>query len=101
MPRRVDHEERRTQIADALIRVAGRRGLHALGKRPWVAAYFLARASPVCPGLVLLGPHHPGHFELGDLPVCPSVPAQTREAAVLQCCGLGTGPISPNSERGV
>ncbi|MFJ5811254.1 TetR/AcrR family transcriptional regulator [Streptomyces sp. NPDC093093] len=33
MPKRVDHEERRTQIADALIQVAGRRGLHAVGMR--------------------------------------------------------------------
>ncbi|MCX4779821.1 TetR/AcrR family transcriptional regulator [Streptomyces sp. NBC_01264] len=33
MPKRVDHEERRTQIAEALIRVAGRRGLHAVGMR--------------------------------------------------------------------
>lgn len=33
MPKRVDHEERRTEIADALVRVAGRRGLHAVGMR--------------------------------------------------------------------
>ncbi|MEU9148134.1 TetR family transcriptional regulator C-terminal domain-containing protein [Streptomyces sp. NPDC048349] len=33
MPKRVDHEERRSQIAEALIRVAGRRGLHAVGMR--------------------------------------------------------------------
>ncbi|MGW7328392.1 TetR/AcrR family transcriptional regulator [Streptomyces sp. NPDC054840] len=33
MPKRVDHEERRAQIADALIRVAGRRELHAVGMR--------------------------------------------------------------------
>jgi AcrR family transcriptional regulator len=33
MPRLVDHEERRAQIAEALIRVAGRRGLHAVGMR--------------------------------------------------------------------
>lgn len=33
MPKRVDHEERRTQIADALIRVVGRQGLHAVGMR--------------------------------------------------------------------
>ncbi|MCY0934140.1 TetR/AcrR family transcriptional regulator [Streptomyces sp. H34-S4] len=33
MPKRVDHEERRTQITEALIRVAGRRGLHAVGMR--------------------------------------------------------------------
>lgn len=33
MPKRVDHEERRGQIAEALIRVAGRRGLHAVGMR--------------------------------------------------------------------
>ncbi|WP_424212902.1 TetR/AcrR family transcriptional regulator [Streptomyces sp. BI20] len=33
MPKRVDHEERRTQIAAALVRVAGRRGLHAVGMR--------------------------------------------------------------------
>ncbi|MDR6981129.1 AcrR family transcriptional regulator [Streptomyces sp. 3330] len=33
MPKRVDHDERRTQIAEALIRVAGRRGLHAVGMR--------------------------------------------------------------------
>ncbi|MET9324143.1 TetR/AcrR family transcriptional regulator [Streptomyces sp. NPDC003038] len=33
MPKRVDHEERRDQIAEALVRVAGRRGLHAVGMR--------------------------------------------------------------------
>ncbi|MGY4390654.1 AcrR family transcriptional regulator [Streptomyces sp. TE12347] len=33
MPKRVDHEERRAQIAEALIRVAGRRGLHAVAMR--------------------------------------------------------------------
>ncbi|WP_371677752.1 TetR/AcrR family transcriptional regulator [Streptomyces sp. NBC_01276] len=33
MPKLVDHEERRTQIAEALIQVAGRRGLHAVGMR--------------------------------------------------------------------
>ncbi|MFE7267662.1 TetR/AcrR family transcriptional regulator [Streptomyces sp. NPDC057592] len=33
MPKRVDHEERSTQIPDALIRVAGRQGLHAVGMR--------------------------------------------------------------------
>ncbi|MFE4536219.1 TetR/AcrR family transcriptional regulator [Streptomyces scopuliridis] len=33
MPKRVDHEERRTEIADALVRVAGRRGLHGVGMR--------------------------------------------------------------------
>ncbi|MFF2850890.1 TetR/AcrR family transcriptional regulator [Streptomyces sp. NPDC058001] len=33
MPKRVDHDERRTEIAQALIRVAGRRGLHAVGMR--------------------------------------------------------------------
>ncbi|MEU9504527.1 TetR/AcrR family transcriptional regulator [Streptomyces sp. NPDC048196] len=33
MPKRVDHAERRTQIAEALVRVAGRRGLHAVGMR--------------------------------------------------------------------
>ncbi|WP_217553672.1 TetR/AcrR family transcriptional regulator [Streptomyces sp. GbtcB6] len=33
MPKRVDHDERRTQIAEALIRVAGRRGLHTVGMR--------------------------------------------------------------------
>ncbi|MFF3013535.1 TetR/AcrR family transcriptional regulator [Streptomyces sp. NPDC057939] len=33
MPKRVDHEERRTQIAEALVRVAGRQGLHAVGMR--------------------------------------------------------------------
>ncbi|MEW2412480.1 TetR/AcrR family transcriptional regulator [Streptomyces sp. NPDC046866] len=33
MPKRVDHEERRAQIAAALVRVAGRRGLHAVGMR--------------------------------------------------------------------
>ncbi|ANS63289.1 hypothetical protein SLINC_1065 [Streptomyces lincolnensis] len=33
MPKRVDHTERRTEIADALVRVAGRRGLHAVGMR--------------------------------------------------------------------
>jgi len=33
MPKRVDHEERRRQIADALLRVAAVRGLHAAGMR--------------------------------------------------------------------
>ncbi|MEV2211625.1 TetR/AcrR family transcriptional regulator [Streptomyces sp. NPDC050997] len=33
MPKRVDHAERRTEIAEALIRVAGHRGLHAVGMR--------------------------------------------------------------------
>ncbi|MFI9064454.1 TetR/AcrR family transcriptional regulator [Streptomyces sp. NPDC053429] len=33
MPKHVDHEERRTQIAESLIQVAGRRGLHAVGMR--------------------------------------------------------------------
>ncbi|MFB6991269.1 TetR/AcrR family transcriptional regulator [Streptomyces sp. NPDC056304] len=33
MPKRVDHVERRTEIAEALFRVAGRRGLHAVGMR--------------------------------------------------------------------
>ncbi|AZQ70703.1 MULTISPECIES: TetR/AcrR family transcriptional regulator [Streptomyces] len=33
MPKRVDHAERRTEIAEALLRVAGRRGLHAVRMR--------------------------------------------------------------------
>jgi AcrR family transcriptional regulator len=33
VPRRVDHEERRQQIADALVRTAATRGLHAAGMR--------------------------------------------------------------------
>ena len=33
MPKRVDHQERRRQIADALLRVAATRGLHATGMR--------------------------------------------------------------------
>ena len=33
MPKRVDHEERRQQIADALLRTAAVRGLHATGMR--------------------------------------------------------------------
>ncbi|PXY17056.1 TetR/AcrR family transcriptional regulator [Prauserella flavalba] len=33
MPRTVDHEERRAHIADALVRVAGRDGLHAVTMR--------------------------------------------------------------------
>jgi AcrR family transcriptional regulator len=33
VPKRVDHEERRRQIADALVRVAAARGLHAIGMR--------------------------------------------------------------------
>ncbi|MEU5049408.1 TetR/AcrR family transcriptional regulator [Streptomyces sp. NPDC021096] len=33
MPKRVDHDERRAEIAEALVRVAGRRGLHAVGMR--------------------------------------------------------------------
>jgi AcrR family transcriptional regulator len=33
VPKRVDHEERRRQIADALLRTAATRGLHAVGMR--------------------------------------------------------------------
>src|ERR1700758_964818 len=33
VPKRVDHEERRRQIADALLRTAVTRGLHATGMR--------------------------------------------------------------------
>ncbi|MGW2818211.1 TetR/AcrR family transcriptional regulator [Streptomyces sp. NPDC001415] len=33
MPKRVDHAQRRTEITEALVRVAGRRGLHAVGMR--------------------------------------------------------------------
>ncbi|MEU2281591.1 TetR/AcrR family transcriptional regulator [Streptomyces sp. NPDC013178] len=33
MPKRVDHAERRTEIAEALLQVAARRGLHAVGMR--------------------------------------------------------------------
>jgi AcrR family transcriptional regulator len=33
VPKRVDHEERRRRIADALLRVAAERGLHATGMR--------------------------------------------------------------------
>ncbi|KUL36802.1 TetR family transcriptional regulator [Streptomyces sp. NRRL F-4489] len=33
MPRRVDHAERRAALTEALIRVAARRGLHAVGMR--------------------------------------------------------------------
>jgi AcrR family transcriptional regulator len=33
VPRRVDHQERRRQIADALVRTAATRGLHAAGMR--------------------------------------------------------------------
>ena len=33
MPKRVDHAQRRTEIVEALVRVAGRRGLHAVGMR--------------------------------------------------------------------
>src|SRR6478752_1258403 len=33
MPKRVDHVQRRTEIVEALVRVAGRRGLHAVGMR--------------------------------------------------------------------
>lgn len=33
MPKRVDHAQRRTEIAEALVRVAGRNGLHAVGMR--------------------------------------------------------------------
>lgn len=33
MPKRVDHAVRRTEIAEALLRVAARRGLHAVGMR--------------------------------------------------------------------
>ncbi|MEU5417905.1 TetR/AcrR family transcriptional regulator [Streptomyces sp. NPDC020799] len=33
MPKHVDHDVRRAEIAEALVRVAGRRGLHAVGMR--------------------------------------------------------------------
>ncbi|MFI1072807.1 TetR/AcrR family transcriptional regulator [Streptomyces puniciscabiei] len=33
MPKRVDHAERRTEIAEGLVRAAGRLGLHAVGMR--------------------------------------------------------------------
>ncbi len=33
MPKRVDHAERRTEIAQGLVRAAGRQGLHAVGMR--------------------------------------------------------------------
>ncbi|MGW1143974.1 TetR/AcrR family transcriptional regulator, partial [Streptomyces sp. NPDC002454] len=33
MPKRVDHAVRRAEITDALLRVAARRGLHAVGMR--------------------------------------------------------------------
>ncbi|MEU3710142.1 TetR/AcrR family transcriptional regulator [Streptomyces catenulae] len=33
MPKRVDHDERRAEIGRALVRVAARRGLHAVGMR--------------------------------------------------------------------
>ncbi|MGW1227565.1 TetR/AcrR family transcriptional regulator [Streptomyces sp. NPDC002530] len=33
MPKRADHAERRSEIAEALVRVGGRRGLHAVGMR--------------------------------------------------------------------
>ncbi|WP_445527051.1 TetR/AcrR family transcriptional regulator [Streptomyces cyslabdanicus] len=33
MPKRVDHAQRRTEIAEALVRAAGQRGLHAVGMR--------------------------------------------------------------------
>jgi AcrR family transcriptional regulator len=33
VPKRVDHEERRRQISDALLRTAATRGLHATGMR--------------------------------------------------------------------
>jgi AcrR family transcriptional regulator len=33
VPKRVDHEERRRQISDALLRAASARGLHAIGMR--------------------------------------------------------------------
>lgn len=33
MPRKVDHDERRAEIADGLVRVAGREGLHAVTMR--------------------------------------------------------------------
>jgi AcrR family transcriptional regulator len=38
VPKRVDHEERRRQIADALLRTAVTRGLHATGMREVAAA---------------------------------------------------------------
>ncbi len=38
MPKRVDHAERRRQIADALLRTAATRGLHATGMREVAAA---------------------------------------------------------------
>ena len=38
VPKRVDHEQRRRQIADALVRTAATRGLHATGMREVAAA---------------------------------------------------------------
>ncbi|MFG2209748.1 TetR/AcrR family transcriptional regulator [Streptomyces sp. NPDC048638] len=64
MPKHVDHEERRTQIAEALIQVAGRRGLHAVGMRDVAAEagvslrlvqyYFETKAKLLFYGLQLL-----------------------------------------------
>lgn len=57
----MDHEEHRTQIAEALIRVAGRRGLHAVGMRDVAAEagvslrlvqyYFQTKEKLLCYGL--------------------------------------------------
>ncbi|MFI1968713.1 TetR family transcriptional regulator [Streptomyces cinnamoneus] len=63
MPKRVDHEQRRAQIAEALLRVAGERGLHAVGMRDVAAEagvslrlvqyYFQTKEN-----LLLYGLHH-------------------------------------------
>jgi AcrR family transcriptional regulator len=47
VPKRVDHEERRRQIADALLRAAAARGLHATGMRE-VAAEAGVSLRPGC-----------------------------------------------------
>ncbi|MFF7352594.1 MULTISPECIES: TetR/AcrR family transcriptional regulator [Streptomyces] len=63
MPKRVDHAERRTELAEALVRAAGRLGLHAVGMRDVAAEagvslrlvqyYFESKEK-----LLLFGLHH-------------------------------------------
>ncbi|MEU1520250.1 TetR/AcrR family transcriptional regulator [Streptomyces sp. NPDC005811] len=85
MPKRVDHAQRRTEIAEALVRVAGRRGLHAVGMRDVAAEagvslrlvqyYFETKEK-----LLLFGLHHLTE-RFGE-----------RVAARVRAAGSGPGP---------
>ncbi|MFF5001128.1 TetR/AcrR family transcriptional regulator, partial [Streptomyces sp. NPDC000656] len=93
MPKRVDHEERRAQIAEALIQVAGRRGLHAVGMRDVAAEagvslrlvqyYFETKEKLLFYGLQ----HLTDRFT-------------ARVGARLAAAGAGAGPPPPGGGRG-